>query len=154
MKQVFIGGNFTQVNAQSRPYLAGSDIATGQLTAWNPAISTSAPQDAVQTLKIHNNVLYAGGSFDLIGGQTSRGIAAFALPPAPIIVPESVQRLANRGFQFQISSPPSLQATVQVSINLKQWTTHSTVPLTNGCATFTDMNASNFPQRFYRLRVQ
>jgi hypothetical protein len=39
------------------------------------------------------------------------------------------------------------------STNLQDWEVLQMVPLTNGSAVFMDGTATNFPHRFYRLRV-
>ena len=61
--------------------------------------------------------------------------------------------LPDGSFQFGFSIPGALEATVMGSTNLLDWEVLQTVPLTNGSAVFTDDTATNFPSRFYRLRV-
>ena len=65
--------------------------------------------------------------------------------------------LPDGRFQFGFSIPGALDATVvastNLSTNLLDWEVLQTVPLTNGAAVFTDDTATNFPCRFYRLRV-
>jgi hypothetical protein len=65
----------------------------------------------------------------------------------------SVTTLPDGGIQFGFSIPGALEATVMGSTNLLDWEDLQMVPLTNGSAVFTDDTATNFPSRFYRLRV-
>ena len=65
----------------------------------------------------------------------------------------SVTNLPDGQFQFGFSIPGALEATVIGSTNLLDWEVLQTVPLTNSGAVFTDDTATNFPCRFYRLRV-
>ena len=55
--------------------------------------------------------------------------------------------------QFPVTVPGAVQATVLGSTNLVVWESLQSVPLTNGAAVFTDDTATNFPARFYRLRI-
>ena len=65
----------------------------------------------------------------------------------------SVTDLPDGSVQFGFSIPGALEATVMGSTNLLDWDALQKVPLTNGSAVFTDDAATNFPCRFYRLRV-
>jgi hypothetical protein len=65
----------------------------------------------------------------------------------------SLTNLPDGNLQFGFSIPGALEATVMGSTNLSDWEVLQLVPLTNGSAVFTDSTATNFPQRFYRLRV-
>jgi len=65
----------------------------------------------------------------------------------------SVTELADGRVQFGFTVPGALSAAVLSSTNLTDWETLQVVPLTNGSATFADGAATNFPHRFYRLRV-
>jgi hypothetical protein len=65
----------------------------------------------------------------------------------------SVTNLPDGSVQFGFSLPGALEATVMGSTNLLDWEVMQMVPLTNGSAVFTDGAATNFPCRFYRLRV-
>jgi hypothetical protein len=55
--------------------------------------------------------------------------------------------------QLGLTVPGAAQATVLGSTNLTVWEELQSVPLTNGSAVFTDDTATNFPARFYRLRM-
>ncbi len=73
----FIGGSFTLINGQSRTYLAQID-ANSNLTSFNPVIDYFFPPNArIFDLKVHNNILYAGGTITNVDGQTRNNFAAF-----------------------------------------------------------------------------
>ena len=61
----------------------------------------------------------------------------------------SVPRLLS-GFQLQLSGPPASTYIIQASTNLRDWTPISTNSGLTGSVVFTDTNAANFSQRFYR----
>ena len=65
----------------------------------------------------------------------------------------SVTNLPGGGFQFGFAVPGALEGAVLASTNLVDWEELRTVSLTNGSVRFTDETATNFPSRFYRLRV-
>src|SRR5690606_41096212 len=69
----YLGGEFTAVDGQPRARLAHVN-ALGQLTDWNPGAN-----DGVDTLAVHDNVLYAGGNFTQAGGQPRERLAAFTV---------------------------------------------------------------------------
>src|SRR5690606_39402208 len=48
--------------------------ASAPLLDWNPGANSS-----VETLAVHDNVLYAGGSFSQLGGQARNHLAAFTV---------------------------------------------------------------------------
>src|SRR5690606_40411438 len=75
---LYAGGDFTQAGGQTRERLAAFTVANGAtpgapatLLNWNPGASST-----VRTLAVHNNVLYAGGGFNQVGGQTRNRLAA------------------------------------------------------------------------------
>ena len=72
---LYAGGFFTTVNGQTRNRLAAVDAATGALvTAFDPNVGGSFPE--VFALALGGGTLYAGGSFESVGGQTRSGLAA------------------------------------------------------------------------------
>ena len=54
------------------------------------------------------------------------------------------------GFQLQLSGPPASTYIIQASTNLRDWTPISTNSGLTGGVVFTDTDAANFSQRFYR----
>jgi hypothetical protein len=70
---VYIAGDFVQVNAQPRGYLAAVDATTGAITPWNP--NSAAP---VTKVRVAEQAAYVLGDFSKgVGGQVrSMGIAS------------------------------------------------------------------------------
>ena len=78
---IYAGGNFSEVGGEHRSAIAALDASTGMATAWNPYAVCGASRwphedPTVNALIVSGNVIYAGGAFDAIGGQTRRNIAA------------------------------------------------------------------------------
>ena len=74
---VAIGGSFWSAGVLPRSRLAAFDAATGAATAWNPGANSRAKALAVATAGIPGDeVIYAGGQFTSVGGQTRNRIAA------------------------------------------------------------------------------
>jgi hypothetical protein len=73
---VYVGGEFTHIGGQPRNYIAGLDASSGLATAWNPNASNSTGIATVRALAVKGTVIYAGGYFTSIGGQTRHRIAA------------------------------------------------------------------------------
>ncbi|MCW2528063.1 MAG: Conserved secreted protein of unknown function, putative domain, partial [Pseudonocardiales bacterium] len=61
---LYVGGDFTTANGQTRGHVAAFDLATGNLKAnFAPAINNS-----VRALAVTNTTVYAGGSFTSVTG--------------------------------------------------------------------------------------
>src|SRR5690606_39335273 len=78
---LYAGGSFTRAGGQPRERLAAFTVANvatpgtpATLLDWNPGANNT-----VYTLAVHNNVLYAGGDFTQVGGQTRFSLAAFTV---------------------------------------------------------------------------
>lgn len=67
----YIGGEFTQVGAVARNYIAKIN-ADGSLNSWNPGAD-----GYINTLALSGNTLYVGGNFSNIGGQPRNSLASF-----------------------------------------------------------------------------
>jgi hypothetical protein len=128
----------------NRTFVA-STPSTGSYT-WTVGQFQAFPTGSDYTMKIRsttNSALYDfSPPFSLITNLTSVKIDG-----------GSVTTLPDGGIQFGFSIPGALEATVMDSTNLLDWEDLQMVPLTNGSAVFTDDTATNFPSRFYRLRV-
>ncbi len=72
--RVYIGGDFTTVDGQSRPHIAAFDVATGAL------VPTFAPSVGGSVLGIaaSNSDVFVGGGFSSAGGATRTNLAAFS----------------------------------------------------------------------------
>src|SRR5690606_9822738 len=75
---LYAGGIFSQAGGQARNRLAAFTVAApgdaATLLDWNPGADGE-----VFTLAVHDNVLYAGGSFTQAGGQPRERLAAFTV---------------------------------------------------------------------------
>jgi len=67
----YIGGYFTEIDGQSRNYLARLN-SDGSLHDWNPGVDK-----VVYSLYFDGTLLYAGGEFDMAAGQARSHLAAF-----------------------------------------------------------------------------
>lgn len=96
--QLVVGGGFGSIDGVARGGLASVDLATGQLTSWAPRldpVETVGPPEepgdpevvtrdrSVTTLATANGLIFAGGTFTVPVGTTTRdGLAAFDLATA------------------------------------------------------------------------
>lgn len=94
--RVYVGGDFTTVNGQTRRRIAAFDAATGALiTSFAPPVNGS-----VDAIVATNTTVYAGGSFLGVGSQDRFNIAAFnasngaLLDWAPVAAGGTVEALA------------------------------------------------------------
>jgi len=68
---LYVSGKFTTINTiVSRNNIAAiNQSGTGIVTSWNPNAS-----DAVQSIALHGNSIYAGGNFTSVNGQTRNNL--------------------------------------------------------------------------------
>jgi hypothetical protein len=70
--RIFVGGDFTTVNGQTRNRIAAFDTATGALvTNWKPSVSYR-----VKSIAVSGTTVYFGGSFGLVNGVDRLRLAA------------------------------------------------------------------------------
>ncbi|MER7245404.1 LamG-like jellyroll fold domain-containing protein [Kribbella sp. NPDC000426] len=70
--RIFVGGDFTTVNGQTRNRIAAFDTATGALVSnWKPSVSYR-----VKTIAVSGTTVYFGGSFGLVNNLTRNRLAA------------------------------------------------------------------------------
>ena len=72
---LYVGGSFTTIGGQVRNRIAAFDITTGALTGWDP--HAEPEYSGVYDLAVSGSMVYVGGLFATIGGQTRNNIAAF-----------------------------------------------------------------------------
>jgi PKD repeat protein len=84
--RIYVGGDFTQANGQTRNRIAAYDTATGALvSSFRPSFSNQ-----VRAIAATNSTVYAGGSFGSVGGVARQRLAAVSaangslLPWAPV----------------------------------------------------------------------
>jgi hypothetical protein len=71
---IYVGGGFSTIGGSSRYNLAALNKTTGEvITGWNANVSFSGD---VYTLSLSSSVLYLGGTFTSIGGNTRNYIGA------------------------------------------------------------------------------
>ncbi|MEK7780458.1 MAG: hypothetical protein AAB370_03020, partial [Verrucomicrobiota bacterium] len=58
--------------------------------------------------------------------------------------------LGTNRFELQLCGPSTTNITVQATTNFNSWTNVGSVILTNGLGSVSDLQTTNFPQRFYR----
>jgi hypothetical protein len=73
---LYMGGEFVSVGGLSRSNLAAMDTTTGTVTAWRPGASSADDFVDVFALAAVGPTVYAGGTFDRIGGRHRVGVAA------------------------------------------------------------------------------
>jgi hypothetical protein len=84
--------------------------------------------------------------------QVDYGATALTLRAVPAPAQLGAPKvLSNGAFQFTINGLPGNQYQIQVSTNLVDWVTVQTNNSFSGQATFTDVLATNFSKRFYRI---
>ncbi|MCB1611840.1 MAG: hypothetical protein KDI60_08810, partial [Xanthomonadales bacterium] len=76
---VYVGGDFTTIGGQSRPYLAAVNANTGTASGWNPL-----PNGRIGALLLRGNTLYTGGAFTLMGAAVRRGYAEVDIVDASV----------------------------------------------------------------------
>ncbi|QDV91740.1 hypothetical protein RAS2_28450 [Phycisphaerae bacterium RAS2] len=71
---LYVGGDFLTMGVATRRRIAAVDTLqdTNNVTPWDP----NATSGSVRALDVAGNIVYAGGSFTVIGGQTRNGLAA------------------------------------------------------------------------------
>jgi len=71
--RIYVGGDFTSINGQSRGHIAAFDSATGALVAqFRPSVN-----GPVHAIVASNTTVYAGGTFGAVGNQSRSSLAAF-----------------------------------------------------------------------------
>src|SRR4051812_8060368 len=70
--RIYVGGDFSQANGQTRNRVAAYDTATGALVAgWGPSVNGQ-----VRALAVSSDTVYIGGSLSAVGGVSRNRLAA------------------------------------------------------------------------------
>ena len=94
-------------------------------------------------------------AYDAAGNVSGYAPGIFVVNPVP--APASLSNVTpsgGGGFQFTVQSGSVRTTLVQATTNLADptsWVTIATNPPTSSTFNFTDVNASQFPTRFYRV---
>nr|WP_295898940.1 hypothetical protein [uncultured Bdellovibrio sp.] len=66
--------------------LVGKLNPDGTVGSWNPLFEKTFPFDLhVNSMRVHNGVLYVGGNFEKVNGQTRSGLAAFDIATGDLL---------------------------------------------------------------------
>jgi len=68
---VYVGGDFTSIDGQTRNRIAAFTVSTGALTSWNPNANSR-----VAGISPAGSTVYVAGSFTTIGGRSEQRVAA------------------------------------------------------------------------------
>jgi hypothetical protein len=71
---LFIAGDFAMVNASSRSSLAAISSVTGAVLPWDPSFGGTRNYSVLKTIRCHNNRVYVGGKFNVLGRINLGGI--------------------------------------------------------------------------------
>ncbi len=125
--QVFLGGSFSSLNANTTPVVRSNIAAvaygTGTVTSWDPGTGTDG---SIDKLLVHNGVLGAVGSFSTAGGLSRNGIAIFdavdgdvdpALDPASMLSCAITATAADGDDLFVASCASGSPAIIKLSIS-------------------------------------
>lgn len=74
--ELYVGGSFSLAGGQPRNGAASFDASSGLVTGWNPDAAKGLSLGEIYTFAFDSGVVYAGGTFDTIGGQSRRNLAA------------------------------------------------------------------------------
>jgi hypothetical protein len=138
-------GGYALRNCYSAPALGD-----GSLGAWSAAMSL--PQAVLFNAAAAGEgyIFESGGAYNQ--PETSSSVYSMPLPPQPtslVLTPQGIG--TNQYFQLQLSSSTNTGFGILASTNLTDWTKVGWgFTDTNGNLLFTDTNASNFANRFYR----
>ena len=129
------------------PYLIGTESRTPVIGAITPitTLSNVPPGDYILTVKVTDTRNLT---------TTSAPVHIIATPPVQVtpIQLTGIQELAAGGFQFTIGGAGEGTVNiVQISTDLIHWTPIATNTVSVTPWTFSDPNATNYPQRFYRV---
>lgn len=74
---LYVGGIFDEIGGQARNGLAAIDVTTGALLPWDPNVASYFDGfSPVATMVRNEDVIYLGGTFTQMSGQTRNGLAA------------------------------------------------------------------------------
>ncbi len=121
---------------------------------WSAAAPMHQPRQQFPMVQINDQVLVAGG-FYFSSLTNAELYSSTALATLPINLASS--RLASGAVQFGFTNTPGVSftalTTTNLSLSLSNWSVLSNVTeITSGTFQFTDLPATNGPQRFYRVR--
>jgi VCBS repeat-containing protein len=135
--------NDTDVDGDALTALLESNVAHGSLSLNTDGGFTYTP----------NTNYYGSDSFTY---RATDGLATSAVATVTITILDntplslSSAEMTAGGFSFQLSGPPASTYVIEASTNLTDWTAISTNSGLTGSVVFSDTEAANFSQRYYR----
>jgi hypothetical protein len=73
---LYVGGRFESMGGETRGYIAAVDIATGNVSSWNPDAAGGGFAKGINCMALADGTLYAGGDYSEIGGEARACLAA------------------------------------------------------------------------------
>ena len=151
---VYVGGDFTKAG-----FVPANRIARWDGSDWSAlgsgVASANGSAPYVTALAVSGSDLYVGGSFTVAGGKASAHVARVALNPPNL---GGFTRSLQGPFEFGFTNNPGGTFGVLASTNTALPTSNWTIlgPITEdtnfpGRYQFSDPEATNIPQRFYRV---
>jgi len=156
-KVLAVGGNHNSLDAPTIVALSSAEIYDPATGTWTPAGRSlnAARSTQTATLLPSGQVLVADGFYVNSGIQLSSAeLYDSAAGPITLVHPKT---LPGGAFQFAFTGVPNrtntMLATTDLALQLSNWTELGVVPeFAPGLFLFSDRQATNHPQRFYRIR--
>lgn len=140
------------INPSSATFGLASEPATGFIAA-----TTGADGYTIDRFNMRQNTatsVPAAMQWDELRIGTSWAAVTPLPPPVPTTL-TSLRRLGNGAFQFAYTNPAAQTGSVYASTNLLTWLPVGVATqISSGLYQFTDGTATNYPERFYKLRPQ
>jgi hypothetical protein len=144
---VFVGGNFSMVGTNAINNFCALDPNNAAIL-WTPN-----PDYYPKALVVSGNKLYVGGVFLSISGEARRSLACYSLDPVPTGFIRGSAYRSGGTFNVSFTGEPGMSVAVQRSSNLVNWTTFSSIVVTNSPVNISDPALAS-PGSFYRLQQQ
>ena len=141
-------------NQSSDPNVIGYNVYYGGAsgTYTNEINAGNVTNITISGLVAGATYYFAATAYSDLGDESVFSSEISYLVPANLAAVQIHRGLAGQ-FILTVSGPPGQTYDVQASPDLSAWTVIDTVTLgAGGSLDFTDTNASNFPQRFYRTQ--
>lgn len=116
----------------------------------------------ISTVTVSNATSSSAGGYYLkvqngVGEATSSTATLVVLAnvvPATLNIVTSTLQMTTSGFNIQLSGPAGSNYVIEASTDLKNWAPIATNAAPTGAVSYIDTEASKYPSRFYRARVQ
>jgi hypothetical protein len=140
-----------------------------ELVSTNGEVWTTEDKISISGCVYGNQVLFYSGSRHMVLSSKDGIVWTRLLPsssdqPTPIVTSNNqnvavsqngvVIELNGQTYKLNLTSNIGQSMEVQASTNLEIWETLTTITNSGGILNFVDPDAKNYPQRFYRLKLQ